>query len=81
MPRYHFDVRDGQDVFIDEDGMDLPDLDTAIGEARRTLADMMRDSLRNDGGDALSIAIRAGAGGPVIVSASVTTSRPDPTTQ
>jgi hypothetical protein len=81
MPRYHFDIRDGQDVFTDDDGMDLPDMDTAIGEARRTLADMMRDSLRNDGGDALSIAIRAGADGPVIVSVRFNTSRPDQITQ
>lgn len=77
MPRYYFDVRDGLDLYVDEDGMDLPDMDTAMGEARRALADMVRDNLRTDRADALSIAIRDGAEGPVILSVQLTTLRPD----
>jgi hypothetical protein len=76
MPRYYFDVRDGDDMFVDDDGMDLPDMDTAIGEARRALADMVRDSLRSEGAESVSIAIRDGAEGPVILSVSLQTSHP-----
>ena len=79
MPRYYFDVSDGAELFIDDDGMELPDMPTAIGEARRALADMMRDSLREDGADAVSIAIRDGADGPVIISVNLTTVHPDNT--
>ena len=77
MPRYYFDVSDGAELFIDDDGMELPDMPTAINEARRALADMVRDSLRSDGADAVSIAIRDGADGPVIISVNLTTVRPE----
>jgi hypothetical protein len=33
MPRYHFHVRNGQDVTRDPDGVDLPDIDAARKEA------------------------------------------------
>ena len=79
MPRYYFDVRDGQDLFVDEDGMDLPDMDSAIAEARRALADMVRDNLRTERADAISIAIRDGAEGPVVLAVNLTTIHPDDT--
>ena len=77
MPKYFFDVQDGDGVFIDDAGMELPDMDTAIREARRALADMMRDALRDQSGQAVVIRIRDGAEGPVILSVSLTTELPN----
>jgi hypothetical protein len=76
MPRYFFDVCDEDGAFTDEVGMELPDMDTAIKEARRALADMMRDALRDQNRGAMAIAIRDGADGPVILSVTLTTQSP-----
>lgn len=72
MPRYFFDVQDGEGAFVDETGIELPDMEAAIREARRALADMVRDTLREPMRDTLSIAIR-GAEGPVMLSVTLTT--------
>jgi hypothetical protein len=45
MPRYYFDIRDGDDLYSDEEGLDLPDLRAAEVEAARSLAHMARDKL------------------------------------
>lgn len=76
MPRYFFDVQDGEGVFVDETGMDLPDMETAIREARRALADMMRDNLRDQAAQALLICIRDDADGQVVLTVSLTTEPP-----
>lgn len=73
MARYYFDIRDGEDVYVDKEGMELPDMEAAIAEARRALADMVRDSLRVEGTEALSIAIRDGADGPVVLAVNLMT--------
>jgi hypothetical protein len=72
MPRYFFDIHDSEGTFIDDVGVDLPDMDAAIREARRALADIVRDSLREPMRDPLSIAIRDGADGPVVLSVTLT---------
>ena len=33
MPRYFFDIRDGQPILVDNIGIDLPNLEAAIEEA------------------------------------------------
>lgn len=76
MPRYYFDVHDGEGVFKDDLGMELPDMDTAITEARRALADMVRDALREPDGQGVAVAIRDGDDGPVLLSVTLTTQRP-----
>lgn len=75
MPRYYFDVRDDDGAFIDEVGVELPDMAAAIQEARRALADMVRDALRDSKGD-VAIAIRDGADGPVVISVTLSTVTP-----
>jgi hypothetical protein len=40
MPRYYFDIRDGEELIPDEEGMELPDLDAAFREAAYSLAEM-----------------------------------------
>jgi hypothetical protein len=42
MPRYYFDIRDGEDLYPDEEGLDLPDLRSAEVEAATSLAMMAR---------------------------------------
>jgi hypothetical protein len=73
MPRYFFDIQDSEGTFLDDVGMDLPDMGAAIREARKTLADMLRDALRDQTSDALLIRIRDGADGPVVLSVTMTT--------
>ena len=73
MPRYYFDVRDGDGVFVDDVGVELSDMDTAIREARKAIADMVRDALREQSGDQISILVRDGADGPVLITVKLTT--------
>lgn len=77
MPRYFFDVRDDEGTFVDLVGLELADMDAAIREARRALADMLRDALRDHGKAGVSIAIRDGADGPVILAVTLTTLSPE----
>jgi len=63
MPRYFFDVNDDDSFFRDEYGAELPDLEAAELEARRSLGEMARDVLRRPSApNSLSIGIRDDAG-------------------
>lgn len=46
MPRYYFDLRDGDCLAPDEEGVDLPDLVAVQNEAARAIADLARDTIR-----------------------------------
>ncbi|WFU18866.1 hypothetical protein [Bradyrhizobium sp. CB3481] len=48
MPRYYFDIREGDDLAPDEEGLDLPSIELVQEEAARVLADMARDTVRKD---------------------------------
>lgn len=43
MKRYYFDLRDGDALSRDEEGIELPDIKAVQEEAVRALADMARD--------------------------------------
>lgn len=43
MPRYHFDIRDGETFVIDDEGSDLPDIAMAQIEAAQLLSDIVND--------------------------------------
>ena len=73
MPCYYFDVHDGQAVHRDDVGLEFADMEAAIFEARRALADMTRESLLTEDSPRLSIVIRAGQEGPVVLHVSMTT--------
>lgn len=77
MPRYFFDVRDDEGTFVDLVGLELADMDAAIREARRALADMLRDALRDQGKAVVEIGIRDGADGPVVLAVTLTTLTPE----
>jgi hypothetical protein len=76
MPRYYFDVTDDNGPHTDDVGLELPDMDAAILEARRALADMKRESLNGHDHTNLKIRIRDGDDGPVDVQVSMKTERP-----
>ena len=69
MPRYYFDMREGDEVAPDEEGMELSTMEAVEEEAAHTLADMARDAMRSrstDGaGYQMSIEVRSDAG-PVL---------------
>ncbi len=48
MPRYYFNVRDGHELDEDDEGVELPDLETARAEAEATVAEL-RDELGAEG--------------------------------
>ncbi len=50
MPRYYFDVDDGDRKFIDDEGSDMPDAKAARNEAILLLPDFAKTVLP-DGGD------------------------------
>ena len=77
MPRYYFDIRDAQGLHRDDVGMDFPDMDRAIAEGRRAIADMSRDALPATNGESLEILIRDHGEGPVRLSLSLTADRGD----
>ena len=79
MPQYYFDVQDSDGWFVDEVGMELADMDSAIREARLAIADMMRDALRGQSDEGILIRIRDGADGPVLLSVTLTTELPPDT--
>ncbi len=43
MPRYYFDLRDGEAFFDDDEGVDLLDVESAQVEAAEFLADSVKD--------------------------------------
>jgi hypothetical protein len=45
MQRYYFDLRDGDGLTVDDEGMELQDLQTVQEEAARSLGDMARDAV------------------------------------
>ena len=45
MPRFFFDIHDGEDFMPDRQGVGLDDLDAAKDEARKALRDIIWDEL------------------------------------
>jgi len=68
MPRYYFDVHDQEGIFRDDVGLELPDMEAAITEARRALADMTKELLVDSEQTGVHIVIHDGDDGPVLLS-------------
>ncbi|WP_108395984.1 DUF6894 family protein [Devosia submarina] len=77
MPRYFFDIKDDKESSVDSTGIELPNMDAAIREARRALAEMVGESLRDRGNGDIAVRIRDGAEGPVLLEVSLSTTMPD----
>jgi hypothetical protein len=67
--RYFFDIRDGDKIAIDEEGMVLPHIQAAQEEAARSLAGIAHDAVRGSAsqgiGHRMAIEVRDDAG-PVL---------------
>lgn len=46
MPIFHFNARDGGDLFTDQDGSDLPDLESARAEADAAACQAVAERIR-----------------------------------
>jgi hypothetical protein len=60
MPKYYFDIRENDEIAVDELGMDLPDLRAAAVEAAQSLADMAKDVSPDSDCYSLAIEVRYG---------------------
>jgi hypothetical protein len=49
MRRYYFDIREGDEIIPDEEGLELSTIEKVQEEAARSLADMARDAIRARG--------------------------------
>jgi hypothetical protein len=68
MARYYFDIREGDELAPDEEGLELSSIERVQEEAARSLADMARDAVRknHDGaGNQMAIEVRDD-NGPVL---------------
>ena len=45
VPLFYFDVRDGQKLMRDDDGLEFPNIEAARDEATRALGELARDVL------------------------------------
>lgn len=54
MGRYFFDLRDGETLISDEEGMELTTLEAVQDEAARALTDMAKDEVRIAAGSGLT---------------------------
>jgi hypothetical protein len=62
MMRYYFDIRDGEGLYADEEGMELKDQTAAEIEAANSLADAARNCSPREGRHHLAIEVRTSAG-------------------
>ncbi len=58
MPRYYFDVWEGNKHTIDSDGMEIGDSRAVEKEARRVIAEMGRHAFQESGTSELRIVVR-----------------------
>lgn len=80
MPLYYFDIRDAEGMHRDTVGVELADMDAAIAEGRRALAEMTQENVTRQTGDGqLEILIRDHGEGPVRLTLSLGTERVDGT--
>lgn len=62
MMRYYFDIRDGEALYPDEEGIELHDQMSAEVEAAISLADMARDLSPLDERHNMAVEVRTSAG-------------------
>ncbi len=73
MPRFFFDINDSDGLYRDDAGLELESMDVAVCMARQTLSDMVRDAFRDPQTTELSVQIRDGSQGPVVLTVKLET--------
>jgi hypothetical protein len=69
MPRFHFEVHDDE-VVLDDEGMELPDLDAAIREAVKSLPAIAGEAIsKGDDRQSFAIIVRDSERRPVYTAA------------
>ncbi len=58
MPRYFFDIHDADGASHDDTGLEMAGLDAAVAEARRSAAEIAKESIQMGGRPPLTIRIR-----------------------
>jgi hypothetical protein len=62
MPRFFFDIADGPETGVDDEGLEFPDLESARANALATLGEIARDELPDGDHRDFQIAIRDESG-------------------
>jgi Domain of unknown function (DUF6894) len=62
MTRYYFDIRDGESLYADDEGMELEDQTAAEIEAAKSLGEMAKDLSPLDERHHMAIEVRTKAG-------------------
>ncbi|MFK4719264.1 hypothetical protein ABIE89_000364 [Bradyrhizobium niftali] len=58
MKRYYFDIRDGIELIRDDDGEELPNIDSARHEAATTLSEIARACVKEGGQHRIAVEVR-----------------------
>ena len=66
MPRYYFDVQEGDQFVPDEVGLVLPDLESARDQATRALVEIARDTLPGTFRREIAIEVKDESSGPLL---------------
>jgi hypothetical protein len=66
MPRYYFDVDDGEKATLDDQGLELQGIEAAQKEAVRTLPQIGKDVLPDGTEKHVVVTVRNEAGQPII---------------
>jgi hypothetical protein len=66
MPRYYFDVDDGETLTCDDEGLDLDDMEEARREAVRTLPEVAKDALPDGNERTFAVTVRDEARCPIL---------------
>lgn len=66
MTRFFFDHRDGDQVSVDDEGVELASPDKARHQAKVTLGEIAKDALPKEGDRELGINVRDQDGEPVV---------------
>ena len=80
MPRFYFDIRQGERFFPDREGLNLPDLASAESEAASAAAAIGSDLLPSGAAEQVTVELRGESGQPlaaVTVSMSLTRFPPE----
>jgi hypothetical protein len=62
MPRFFFDIHDGEKFTPDRQGLDLDDLEAAKEEAKKTLSEIVKDEMPDGGRRDFTVDVKDAAG-------------------